>query len=823
MPKGKKLLTKTEILVNDKKVSTEAVQNQLYQKPNSALLGYPIRLNIYNLANTKHDSTYKAKFTNNPEKYKKQSKLLSAKQVNRLGESFWYSGIHEFLAKTGEPPVIIDEKSSNKSAIRLKSYYFNNGFFNAKTTFKIDSIGPKKGKIKYEITSGNPFFIDSLKASITTPALDSIYKTIKTDSKIVVGKQYKKEDIDEERSRITTQFRNNGVYFFQQNYVNFNIDTIYKKDKASIDIKIDDYSYIDGDSTKTKPFKIYKISDVNIFTDYTSNTTNPLYTDSISYNNFNLYSKGKMKYKPKAITDAIFITKGGIYADTKNTLTTRYLTNLKVFNYPTIQYDIDPKDSTENTLIANIYLSPKKKYGLETSFDITHSNIQDLGIGGTASLSIRNVFNGAETFQITGQAIIGSSKDVSKAGDPFFNTTELFFDMKLNFPRILMFFNTEKIIPKNMIPSTTLGAGYGKQTNIGLDKENLTASLSYNWTIKKNTTAHFDLFNIQYVKNLNLSNYFYVYGSSYNTLNSVAQSYETPPSYFDSYNNLIIESGTNAFIDDVLEPDPTIIVSEEDYNTVYSINDQKNRLTENNLILSTSFSFNKSTSADIYDETFYGLKGKIETAGNLFSLLTAGQPTNENGYNTLMGLEFSQYIKTELEYVKHWDLARKKVLAFRSFTGIAIPYGNANYIPFSKSYYAGGSNDNRAWLAYSLGPGSSNTVDNYNEANLKIAFNAEYRFNLAGKFNGALFLDAGNIWNILDDVTVESAVFNGFSSLKEIALGSGFGIRYDFSFFIFRLDFGFKTYNPANDGNKKWFYEYNFSNSVVNIGINYPF
>ena len=825
VPKGKELLTKTEILVNGKKVSTEEVQNQLYQKPNSSLLGVPIRLNIYNMANLKHDSLYKAKFVNDPEKYKRQSKFLSAKQVNRLGESFWYAGINDFLAKTGEPPVIIDEKSSNKSALRLKSYYFNNGYFNVKTNFKIDSLAPKKGAVTYNITTGEAFLIDSLKTTISTPVLDSLYTTKKNESKIVVGKQYNKKDIDAERSRITTHFRNNGVYFFQQNYINFSVDTIYKKNKASIDLKISDYSYFEDDSTKTKPFKVYTISDVNIFTDYTSDLSNGNYNDSskVSYNNFNLYSRGKLKYKPKAITNGVFITKGGLYADFKNTLTTRYLTNLKVFNYPTIKYDIDPRDSTQSSLIANVFLTPKKKYGLETSFDVTHSNVQDLGLGGTASLAIRNVFNGAETFQLSAQAIIGASADLSKPGDPFFNTNELYLDSKLNFPRILMFFNTDKIIPKSMIPSSTLAAGYGRQTNIGLDKESLTTSLSYNWTIKKNTSAHFELFSLQYVNNINTSNYFNVYGSSYNTLNSIAQSVDTPPSYFDSEGNLIIESGTNAFLNAVLSPEPTITVDETDYNTVYSINEQKNRLTENNLILSTSFSFSKSSATDIFDETFYGIKGKIETAGNLFSLITSGQPTNANGNNELFGLEFSQYIKTEFEYIKHWDLGRKQVLAFRSFNGIAIPYGNANFIPFSKSYYAGGSNDNRAWLAYSLGPGSSNTVDNYNEANLKIALNLEYRFNIVGKINGAFFLDAGNIWNIWDDVTVEDAVFEDFSSLEDIALGSGFGLRYDFNYFIFRLDFGFKTYNPANDDNKKWFYDYNFSNAVVNIGINYPF
>ena len=168
-------------------------------------------------------------------------------------------------------------------------------------------------------------------------------------------------------------------------------------------------------------------------------------------------------------------------------------------------------------------------------------------------------------------------------------------------------------------------------------------------------------------------------------------------------------------------------------------------------------------------------------------------------------------------------MSHKKVVAVRSFFGIAIPYGNSNSIPFSRSYYGGGTNDNRAWQSYSLGPGKTNYGDAFNEANMKIALSAELRFNIFGQWNGALFTDIGNIWNIYDNVTDPDAVFSGLKSLKNIAIGSGFGIRYDFSFFVLRLDLGFKTYNPVKEEKEKWFKELNFSKSVINIGINYPF
>ncbi|WP_309609825.1 BamA/TamA family outer membrane protein, partial [Flavobacterium sp.] len=159
----------------------------------------------------------------------------------------------------------------------------------------------------------------------------------------------------------------------------------------------------------------------------------------------------------------------------------------------------------------------------------------------------------------------------------------------------------------------------------------------------------------------------------------------------------------------------------------------------------------------------------------------------------------------------------------RSFFGIAIPYGNSKSIPFSRSYFAGGTNDNRAWQSYSLGPGSSGGLNDFNEANMKIAFNAEFRAKIIGNFNGALFADLGNIWNVLDNETDQTKIFSGIKSIKTFALGTGLGIRYDFKFFLARLDLGFKTYNPAKETNQRWFKDFNWTKSVVNIGINYPF
>ena len=224
-----------------------------------------------------------------------------------------------------------------------------------------------------------------------------------------------------------------GRYVAKESTMDPSRHSAYKHD---IDINIENQSIREGDSTKILPFRLYKISDINIYTDNLTSKDKSLISDSVTYNNFNLFSKTKLKFNPKAITDAVFINKGGYFSDTKTNLTSRYLSNLKIFNYPSIIYEQDKRDSTAQSLIAKIYLTPKKKYNFGQSLDVTHSNIQNIGISFSPSISIRNVFNGAETLEFSGRANVGSSKDFANPNDVFFNASELGVDLKLNFPRL---------------------------------------------------------------------------------------------------------------------------------------------------------------------------------------------------------------------------------------------------------------------------------------------------------------------------------------------------------------------------------------------------
>ena len=810
------LLNENNVFINDKQNKTEAIDNLLFQKPNRKLLNIPLRLHMYNLARPNIDSIVEANINKKPEKKQKLENWLSKKQLNKYIDS--RKNFNNWLKTIGEAPIIIDEAKTKKSIKNLTDYHFNNGWFDAKASYSVDRKEDKKAEINYNVTTGTAYIIDSISKQIKSPIIDSLYTKIKDNSFVKKGEQYKTSNFEIERSRISNEIRNSGVYHFNPDYITMEIDTIGTNKKVHVNVQIQNRAIRTQESTTREPFKIYKIKDVNIYTNTNFSNLNETITDSSYYKGYNLYSIGKLRYHPEALTDAVFITPRAIFKDIDRTRTYRYISELRTFKYPDIKYVENP----DNTLSANVYLTALKKFNLGFSTDISRSNIQSIGISLNPSLQIRNVFNGAETFEVALIGAIGSSiKDNRNSiNDPFFDINEIGVNLKLTIPRIFSPFNTDNIIPNYMSPSTRITAATTSQTNIGLDKQTFIGSFNYNWLPSNQVTNRLDLFSVQYVRNLNVGNYFNVYENSFGSLKQIADDLTYTPELDINNSNL-----SDAFINDVLNENTSLTSNDADYKTVSAINERKERLTENNLILSSSFSFIKNTQANLFDENFSIFRLKLELAGNLLantSKLLGLKKDNNNRYE-IFNVAFSQYIKTEIDYIKQWDFGKKNVFAVRSFIGAAIPYGNSNNIPFAKSFFAGGANDNRAWIPYSLGPGSSITTNEFNEANLKLAFSAEQRFGLFGNLNGALFVDAGNIWNVLDDVKEESATFTGFNSLKDIAVGSGFGLRYDFSFFVFRFDVGFKTYDPSYQNTNRWFNDYNFTNAVYNIGINYPF
>lgn len=823
------LLEKHTIVTNGTEVSDPFIYKIPLQKPNAQVLGLPIKLYVYNLARPNIDSIMEAQRVANEGRNSFWNGLLSRKQVAGIRQG--KINFNSALKKTGEAPAIVTENITKKSAIRLNSYYANNGYFNASVTYEIKKDSNQRAEITYKVETGQPYYIDSITPIIASKAADSIFAAHTDDMLIEKGERYKTLAINAERNRLTTLFRNNGLFHYEPDQLRIIVDSVKTERKANVEIIIDDRQINTEDSVTSIPYQVHKISKINIITDYSFTNRERPYQDTIVAEGFNFFAYDKIIYRIKSLTDIIPFKPGAVYRDRDRTQTLSQLSSLRTFKYPSIQYIADPEDSTGRDLIATIRLTPLEKYKFRADFDISTSNIQDIGLAGFGSLLIRNLFKGAETLEISGRGSIGASDDAANEGNGFFNITEIGADLNLTFPRIFFPLNTTKLIRPEWRPTTSFNVGLSTQQNIGLDKQNVTGALSYNWYPRPTRSYRFDLIDAQYVRNLRTDNYFNIYTNSFNDLNDIAVNNisSVDPNFFAFDENgvarlTIKEGGASSFISAVQNNDVAGI-SDADRREVNAIDERKSRLTENNLILATNFSYIYNNRQNLFDDTFTRLRLRVEFAGNLLDMISsaANLPTNEEGNSRVFGVVFSQYAKTEVDYIRHWDVGNDNVLAFRAYGGLAVPYGNSNSIPFTRSFFGGGSNDNRAWQAYQLGPGRSGGPNEFNEANMKLALNIEHRFTVLGALKGALFLDAGNIWNVFDNVEDEGAKFNGLKSLQDTGLGSGLGLRYDFDFFVFRFDVGFKTYNPALPLGDRWFKEYNFANAVYNIGINYPF
>lgn len=826
IPENSFLLRKNTILVNNEVEKSEKVSGYILQHPNARVVGIPLGLSIYNLANPKSKENYEKWLEEHPKTHRFLNGFLSKKQVARLGESFIINGKDKMLMSLGEAPVVLDTAQTHKSMRTLVAYYKSNGYFNATGRYDIEPIYNKKQQttVIYNVNTGDAYFIDSLSRNISSPELDSVYVAHINKQILKKGQQYSLNKFAEERNRLNTLFRNNGFYTFQQSSINFEIerDTTLAGGDRTIFVKttIEDNIDRSGETPVKKPHLIHKLGKINLYTDYDLNNSAPY--DTIQYKDITIHFRNKSRFRRKMLYNSISLRKDDIYKDDNRTITYRQLSNLRMFRYPNIQYTYSEKDSLNRTLDANVFLTPLPRYALELNSELTHSNIQAFGVGLGTSFLARNIFRGAEILELGFRGTIGSQQ--LAADTRFFNVFEYGGDVRLTIPRVWFFLNTDKIIPHSMTPQTILQFGATYQKNIGLDRNKLQGVLRYVWHPTLKNRAVLELIDAEYINNLNPDNYFNVYESSYNTLNKIAKRHNVNASLVDSNNNLTNPEGATLFgLGFIAGMYPNY--TEEEYSQAVSVIERLYRLTKNDLILASSFSYTFNNSSQYSAVDFQQLRLKLEIAGNAPQLLAQilDTPTDNNGQRQFLGVTYAQYVKTEFEYIKHWNLSKNNVLAFRVFSGIAIPYGNGKNIPFSRSYFAGGSNDNRGWRAYSLGPGHSQSPLDFNEANFKFTTNIEYRFPIKGAFKGALFADAGNIWNVFDDVEATDRKLDKISDIQDVALATGMGLRYDFNYFVLRFDLGFKTYDPAQDFGNRWIKKIKISESVFNIGINYPF
>ena len=774
---GEKILKKNNLFINDVITQNDSLNNLFLQNKNSTFIGIPVGALIYTASKSNTDSIFDNWLLKKRNK-KKLTRLFSEKQVNQIRE--YYKSFNNWKKDNGEKLVLIDSSKTLESAKNLNSYFQNIGYLDNRVSFEIEDDKTKSffADINYKVSTGPQYYVGDVNSIIESKIIDSIYKKNIDKSFLIKNQIFRTKNFEFERDRLNRLFKNSGIYNFQINSILFDVEIDSAKNVYSLPIKViikdDNYKVHKIDKISVKSLKEVESLDLN--SDFISN---------------------QIKFKT-----------GSVFNDSLRTITLQNFNKLDLFSFPSISYEYLNKSS--NSLEANIILNSKKKYGIGFGLDIKQSNIEDIGVSFENRFKTRNIFKNGENLEISASGSLGKSANVT--------ISQINYDLILRFPKFLFLKNNKAL--KSLDQRSFINLGASNQRNIGLDRNSFKFDLNYSWS-KKNNFYNLSLSQVELIKNKNIQNYFNIYSNSYDIINEIAKDYAFNTNYFLN-GNLKIPDGIDLFIDDALSIH-SLTLSSEDYKQINYINNRKKRLTTNNLIIGSTFSISNNYETR-YDKTnFNQWRIKFQSAGALTNILIGNSKKNNEGLKTISDLPFSQFIKSELSYIKHWTLGDNSTIASRYFLGFAIPYGNSNNIPFSESFFGGGSNDNRAWEVYRLGPGSSGATDEFNEGNLKIAFNFEYRFKMFGRFNGALFTDIGNIWNILDDTEDDRRTFNNLKDLNELAIGSGFGLRYDSGLFVFRLDMGLKTYNPARNKDERWFKDFSLKKSVFNIGLNYPF
>lgn len=807
------MLTQNYIFVDSVRNKSSDIQKYILQKPNPRFIDLPFALYLHNIGNHDKPKTPSEWGKENPKSYNFIKSIFSEKQSIGYANSF--IGLNNWFLKY-KGPEIINPRKVKRTEDNLWAYYKTQGYFKSKVKSIINRYDDKKATVEYHITKGNPTLLDTIKLDIKSKVLDSIYIKSETTSLLKSGEQYRDKTFRNEASRVLKLFRNNGIYHFNESALGFYVDSTRTDYKTNVDFLISGSRLEEKEGNYiNKPFKVQKIRKVNVITDYSFAKKGDSYKDTITYKGINFLAYNKVKYNPKYLSQSIFLKPDGIYKDTLRNLTRNHLKSLKNFKSTNISFNSIPGKDDE--LNMDIFLAPIEKYTLGLETEITHSNIRNLGTSAKFSITNRNAFRGAELLKLS---FLGSYF-TSNSGPGW----EVGTDASLEFPRFVAPFGLSKLVPKEMSPRTLFSIGSSFQKNIGLDRQTFTILSDYKWQFNSKKTIQLEIFNTQYIQNLNIGSYFDIYSSEFSNLDDVAEVYDnvinpTTPNYPLPDNLDSQASKALAFMKTVSNNSTFQASNPDEYNTALNILNRYNIVTSDFLIpvIAYSYTYNNQTKFD--DNNFSFFKLRIANSGNILGLLSKN--TNANGKKTFSKIPLAQYFKTDIEYKQFWDVGDDSVFGFRTFLGAIIPYDNSD-IPFTKSYFAGGSNDIRAWQTYELGPGTRNTGLEFNVGSLKLLTSAEYRFNVVSKLKGALFIDAGNIWDITGSSLVdEKSKFSNLSSIKDIAVGSGFGARLDFSFLILRFDIGFKTYEPYLTGNK-WLKNYNFKNAVYNIGINYPF
>lgn len=678
----------------------------------------------------------------------------------------------------GKDPVYYDKAEADNSSTQMMRYIDNVGYFHSKVNHTVKLRENRKlARVTYHVYPTRPYYVNKIEYNIGDSLMESYIMRDSTKFKLHVGDIYNAYSLSNQRDMITERLRNSGYYYFNHNNIQYEVDSNYMNHTLSIKMNV---------AQNPVAHRRYYIKDISVYPNFSVFKMNAQPTDSATLtveagrwkmaNTWDFYYFGKPRVKPQTLGHSIHIIEGMPYNLRSVTSTYESLGNFSLFGNVSIQFDSVPNDSL-NLLDCRITMQQKDAHSFTLQAEGTHSD-GDLGIKGSLSYTNRNIFHGAEIFRLSIKTGIEAQKiiDLSEpegASQGVFNTREFGITASLLFPKFLSPFKLTTF-SRDFQPTTSIALGFNSQVRYYYSRYISSATYSYDWKSNYRLRQTFTPIMLNGVK-------------------------------IDNINPIF-----QAFLD-------------------AETNQRKKNQYNSHLVFGTRYSFIFNTQRINQEGSFFYLRADLESSGNLLSLFNNTKLiTEEEGVHKIWNVPYAQYVRTSFDIRQHIDLGRNNWLVFRQFIGLGLPYGNSEDLPFERSFYAGGANSLRGWIYRGVGPGSYVPSDNDIEkiGDMQLELNAEYRFPIYNIFNGAVFVDAGNVWTYNPNEAMPGSEFKFNNFYKQIAMDAGVGIRMDVSFLILRFDLAYAMRNPYPDASGNyWRFGQNlgFNNWRFNLGIGYPF
>lgn len=667
-------------------------------------------------------------------------------------------GLRHYLnTHFGEPPVLVSSVDVDQNASILQNRLQNEGYFLAQVAG--DTVGKKKtAQAVYTMQTGPVYRYHSVTFPKEDDDLDTAVTGTSAKTLLKPGDKFNLDIIKAERVRIDARLKEEGFYYFAPEDLIMQYDSTVGNHQVNMFVKV-------KPETPDEARWIYSIRNIYVYPHYSLRDTSLKLDSAIKYRWYNVIDP-KNTVHPYVFKNSVLLHPGDIYNRTKHNNSLSRMIELGPFSFVRNRFEDVTPDSPK--LDIYYFLTPKKRKALSADFVVHTTSANYNGTQVNLNFKNRNAFKGAELYTLT---LFGSS-DVQFGGyNHGYNIYQLGIQPSITWPRFISPFNftsSNAFIPKTML---TVGYTFVNRTKLySLNSFNF--SWGYLWKPDLHKQNQLDLLDLTFVNPQNITQV-----------------------YRDS-----IDKTRNPALAHVIDRQFTFGPS---YSYTWT-----------------------NTTEDYKINTFY-YNSKISLSGNLIGIVT-GADTLAGKVSKLFGTPFNQYVKLENEFRFFHKLGPNSKLAARLMVDVGLPYGNSTILPYSQQFFIGGSNSLRGFQAHSIGPGTYSIPEyvaqgtNFlpdESGDIKIEANVEYRPKLFSIVYGALFMDAGNIWDLKSHPDLPGGTF-GKNFINQMAVDWGFGLRFDLTVLLLRTDIGFPVRYPFPPDQP---YAFKLKHAILNLAIGYPF